>query len=166
MFDAIGDMPLHPLVIHAVVIGIPLAMLLAVLFAFPVTRSWARWPLAVVVPGSLAATIVARESGEALRSALKIGSDGAVAPLINEHQRLATQLLLIMVVFTVVTLVSVLLVGRRGSGQRKGLSVVLLLALLAVGATAGFWTYRVGDVGSRAVWNPTGTQDYSVTQGG
>ncbi len=166
MFDALGNMPLHPLVIHAVVIGIPLALLLAVMFAVPVTRSWARWPLAVVVVGSLVATFVARESGEALRTALKIGPDGPVAPLINEHQRLATQLMLIMVVFTVVTLASVVLVGRRGAGQRRGLSIVLLLVLLAVGATAGLWTYRVGDIGSRAVWNPTGAQDYSVSQGG
>ena len=51
MFDEIGDMPLHPLVIHAPVIGIPLAFLLALLFAFPRTRDWARWPLALTVLG-------------------------------------------------------------------------------------------------------------------
>ncbi len=51
MFDEIGDMPLHPLVTHAPVIGIPLALLLALLFAFPRTRNWARWPLVLTVLG-------------------------------------------------------------------------------------------------------------------
>ena len=51
MFDAIGNMPLHPLVVHAVVVGIPLALLLAVLFALPRFRSQTRWPLAVVAVG-------------------------------------------------------------------------------------------------------------------
>ena len=52
MFDNLGNLPLHPLVVHAVVIGIPLAALLAFLFAFPKTRSWARWPLAITVIGA------------------------------------------------------------------------------------------------------------------
>lgn len=34
MFDKIGNLPLHPLVIHAVVAGIPLAALLAFLSHF------------------------------------------------------------------------------------------------------------------------------------
>ena len=72
MFDAIGDMPLHPLVIHAVVVGIPLALLLAVLFAVPRFRSVARWPVGVVAVGSAVVTIVAKESGEALRVAEEI----------------------------------------------------------------------------------------------
>jgi len=69
MFDKIGDMPLHPLVIHVVVVGIPLAVLLAVLFAIPRTREWARWPLAIVVVGATAATFVARQSGLAFEAA-------------------------------------------------------------------------------------------------
>ena len=66
VFDEIGDMPLHPLVTHAPVIGIPLALLLALLFTFPRTRNWARWPLALTVLGSTAAVFVSRESGETL----------------------------------------------------------------------------------------------------
>ena len=67
MFDKIGNLPLHPLVIHAAVIGIPLAVLLAFLFAFPKTREWARWPLAIVVVGATAVTFVARQSGLAFQ---------------------------------------------------------------------------------------------------
>ena len=52
MFENLGNLPLHPLVVHAAVVGIPLAALLAFLFAFPKTRHWARWPLAIVVIGA------------------------------------------------------------------------------------------------------------------
>ena len=66
LFDQLNGMPLHPLIIHAPVIGIPLAFLLAVLFAFPRTRAWARWPLLVTVLGATAGTFTARESIKAL----------------------------------------------------------------------------------------------------
>lgn len=169
MFDAIGNLPLHPLVVHAVVIGIPLALLLALLFAFPRTRSWARWPLAVTAVGALAVTFVARESGESLQRIVASGSDNPVASLIAQHSQLAGQLLLIMVVFTVVALVNVFVVRSRAAAPpadaRSGgvAAMVLPLVLVLVGLVAGFWVYRVGDIGSRAVWNPTGTQDYSNT---
>lgn len=172
MFDAIGNMPLHPLVIHAVVIGIPLGLLLAVLFAFPPTRRWARWPLAVVVLGSFVSTFVAKESGEGLRSVLNLTGTDPVSSLIRVHSQLAGQLLLIMAAFTVIALVNVFVVPRRRTAQapevgagRRVLSLVLLLALVVVGGVAGYLVYRVGDIGSRAVWNPTGTSSFSATGG-
>ena len=40
---------------------------------------------------------------------------------------------------------------------------VVLSALLVLGAGAlAFQTYRVGDIGSEAVWNPTGERSYDV----
>jgi len=167
VFDAIGNMPLHPLVIHAVVIGIPLAVLLALLFALPRTRGWARWPLAVVSVGSLAAAFVAKESGESLQRVLQIQPGNPVGDLIVRHSELATQLLVIMAVFAVVALFNVFLVPRGNvddptrSGRRV-LAVALPVLLVLLSLVAGFWVYRVGDIGSRAVWNPTGTAQFST----
>ncbi len=110
MFDQIGDMPLHPLVIHVPVIGIPLALLLTLLFAFPRTRAWARWPLVVTVLGATAATWVAQQSGEALQASLGITGGNPVGDLITQHAALADQLFYIMIGFSVVTLVNVFLV--------------------------------------------------------
>jgi len=44
---------------------------------------------------------------------------------------------------------------------------VVLSALLVLGAGAlAFQTYRVGDIGSEAVWNPTGERSYTSAMKG
>jgi len=165
MFDRIGDMPLHPLVIHVPVLGIPLALLLTLLFAFPRTRAWARWPLAITVLGATAATWVAVKSGEALQASLGITGGNPVGDLVNRHAVLADQLFYIMLGFSVVALLNVFLVrtirAADGTGTESKpatpLRLLLLAAQTAVGVVAFIWVARVGDLGARAVWNPTGT---------
>lgn len=159
MFDKIGDMPLHPLVIHAVVFGIPLAALLAILFAFPRTREWARWPLAIVVVGATAVTLVARQSGLAFEAALGIKPGNPVGDLILQHSLLANQLFYIMIVFAAIGLINVFVVRKRtsddGAKQPAVIRVVLPILLVAAALVALIWIVRVGDLGARAVWNPT-----------
>ncbi|GAB2578445.1 DUF2231 domain-containing protein [Microlunatus antarcticus] len=160
MFDSIGGMPLHPLVVHAVVVGAPLAALLGFLFAVPRLRAWARWPLAVVSVGAFAAAVVAKESGEGLQRTLGLeGGDNPVAALIARHSQLATQLLVVLAAYGVLALACAFLVGRR-AGVVRAVDRVLPLALVVVGVLVLVWCYRVGDIGARAVWNPTGTQTY------
>ena len=164
MFDQINGMPLHPLIIHVAVLGIPLAFLLAGLFALPRTRAWARWPLAITVLGATAATFAAKESGEALRARLNFPAGNAVSGLIEKHEALADQLFYIMLGYAVVTVATVFLVTPRVAvpgdpasvkrSSRGPLGVVLLVLLLVVGAIALVWVARVGDIGARAVWNP------------
>jgi hypothetical protein len=161
MFDKIGDLPLHPLVVHAAVIGIPLAALMAFLFAFPKTREWARWPLAITVVGATAVTYAARQSGLALEAALGIRPGNPVGNLILQHSQLANQLFYIMIVFAIIGLLNVFLVSRRTSGgeaaakQSAILRIVLPVLLVAVAVVALIWVVRIGDLGARAVWNPT-----------
>ena len=165
MFDQIGDMPLHPLVIHVPVLGIPLSLLLTLLFAFPRTREWARWPLAITVLGSTAATWVAEQSGEALQASLQITGGNPVGDLVNQHSALAGQLFYIMLGFSAITLHNVVLVrtvpaadGRPEEGKPAApLRILLVVTMAAVGVLAFIWVARVGDLGARAVWNPTGT---------
>ena len=164
MFDEINGMPLHPLIIHAPVFGIPLAFLLAGLFAFPRTRAWARWPLLVTVLGATAATFAAKESGEALAARMGIQPGNPVGDLIVQHEALADQLFYIMLGYAVITVATVFLVtprvavpGDTASATRSSrgpLGVVLLILLLLVGLVALVWVARVGDIGARAVWNP------------
>jgi hypothetical protein len=162
VFDKIGDLPLHPLVIHVVVIGVPLAVLLALLFAFPKTRAWARWPLGITVLGATAATYVAKQSGLAFEAALGIKPGNPVGDLILKHSQLAQQLFWIMIAFSVIGLLNVFLVSRRTSGSTEDVAkqpaivrIVLPVLLVAVALVALLWIVRVGDLGARAVWNPT-----------
>lgn len=159
MFDKIGDMPLHPLVIHAVVFGIPLAVLLALLFAFPRTREWARWPLAIVVVGATVVTFVARQSGLAFEAALGIKPGNPVGDLILQHSLLANQLFYIMIVFAAIGLINVFVVRKstaEGAAKQPAIiRIVLPILLVAAALVALIWIVRVGDLGARAVWNPT-----------
>ena len=167
MFDSIGNLPLHPLVIHVVVIGAPLGVLLAFLFAVPRTRGWARWPLAITAVGTLASSIVAKESGESLRATLglvPVTPENPASGLIATHAMLASQLVLILVGFTVLAVLNSFLVTPRARVARgdapRALDRVLPVLLVVAAVLVLIWTIRVGDVGSRAAWNPTGTQQY------
>ena len=160
MFNSIGGMPLHPLVVHAVVVGAPLSVLLGFMFVIPRFRAWARWPLAVVAVGTFAAALVARQSGLGLQHALGLSSSTpTIGPLFAKHQMLATQLIVILAVYGVLAVLNSLLVTRR-AGAVRAVDRVLPLVLALVGVVVLVWVYRVGDVGSRMVWNPTGTQTY------
>ena len=166
MFDSIGGLPIHALVLHVVVFAVPLATLLALLFAYPRTRNWARWPLAIVGVGTLGATFVTKESGEALEQALGIGPGNPVGDLIDRHQQLANQLLIMVAVFAVLAVASSFLVSRINVEPRRppvAIEIGLPVLLVIVGLVMSFWVYRVGDIGARAVWNPQGTTDYSTS---
>jgi len=80
-----------------------------------------------------------------------------------------------MVAFTVVAVAAAVFAGRTPSPSQDastgasagksesrqpvatGLSVLLVIGAVLVGS----WTYRVGDIGSRAVWDPTDSIDFS-----
>jgi Predicted membrane protein (DUF2231) len=159
VFDNLGNLPLHPLVVHAAVIGIPLAALLAFLFAFPKTREWARWPLAITFVGVTAVTFVARQSGLAFEAALGIRPGNPVGDLILQHSLLANQLFYIMIGFSVIALLNVFIVSKRAADgaakQSAILRIGLPILLVAAAVVALVWVVRVGDLGARAVWNPT-----------
>jgi hypothetical protein len=165
VFDSIGGLPLHPLLIHTAVLGVPVTLLLALLFALPRTRGWARWPLALAAVGSLGAVFLARQSGQALASIL-VQPGNPIAPLINRHSQLANQLQVMTAVLALVAVVSAVVVGRVGGTREhrgsRGRDLALLALLIVVAAVSAFWVYRVGDAGARAVWNPTGAQSYNA----
>lgn len=165
MFSQIQDLPLHPLAVHAAVVLVPLATLMAILFVVPRTRSWAALPMAVVSVAALAAVFVAKQSGSSLKETLqKLGggqqwSNGPVGKAVAIHQNRANVLVVMMIFFAVIA-VAVYFLWRRAD-QFTGTLQYVACAVLVVGALAvGFQTYRVGDAGSRALWNPDGNVDY------
>lgn len=161
MFDLIDGLPVHPLVVHAVVVLLPLAIIGTLLIA--AVPRWRRPYGPVVLAVALVATVlipVSTSSGEALER--HVGNPG-------EHAELGGQL--IWFALPLLVLVAVLVwLDRRADGpppddngradgvqtdgrvvRRRIRAVVAGLAVVAALA-AGVQVYRVGDSGARAAW--------------
>lgn len=171
--DTVNGLPLHALVLHATVVLIPLAGLLGVVFAVPRLRAWATVPLPLVAVAAAVSALVTAASGQNLKEAGGQGGAGLGGPvldLVEEHQDLAQQLVVMTLIYAAVAVVAAVVGwrarrahngrsgGRSGGALLTGLSVLLVLGAVAV----TYQTFRVGDVGTEAVWNPTGTTDYST----
>lgn len=139
MLDLVDGLPLHPLVVHAVVVLLPLAVLgtLAVV-AVPRLRPFT--PLAALVATAAAVLLpVASESGEALEE--RVGEPGV-------HAELGEQLVVIGIALAVVLWLLTLL-RRHGTGP---LTAVVAGLAVVTALLAGFQVYRVGESGARATW--------------
>lgn len=138
MFDLFLGLPLHPLVVHFVVILLPLSALSLAVAAFsPGWRARAATPSFVLLTVAVIFAFVAKEAGEALAG--RVGTP-------EVHAEWGDRLFLLSLVLWVVALVWVLL--RRRAAPR--LVAGVLMAVLAVAAT-GVVTY-VGHTGSTAAW--------------
>ncbi len=148
MFDTINGLPIHPLVVHGVVVLLPLAAIGTV--AIVLKRSWRRTYGWLVVVAAAAGTLmlpVATQSGEALED--RVGDPG-------EHADLGESLIWFALPLLVLLVVLVMLERRSSddsadSGASTPLRVVSVMALVAAVAV-GVQTYRVGDSGAEAVW--------------
>ena len=139
--ESVNGLPLHPLVVHAAVVLVPLAGVLALLMVIVPRFSVRFGPLvAILAWAALGASLVAKETGEMLAkdesvSALHVES-GDLMPLFAGVQAI---------------LITVLWLGDRRSGRGLLGIVVALMTVVAVLAT-GYWIYRTGDSGAKSVW--------------
>lgn len=157
MFDLINGLPIHPLVVHGVVVLLPLAILGTI--AIAARAPWRhRYGHLVVVCAALSTALIpiATSSGEALEK--HVGDPG-------KHAQLGDQLIWFALPVLVLSTALVLL-DRRSSptdatsqSQSTAPAGVIarttgLVAALAVFASlaAGVQVYRVGDSGARAAW--------------
>jgi uncharacterized membrane protein len=145
VFDSIAGLPLHPLVVHAVVVLLPLTALATI--AVALRRSWrpAAGPVAIAAAAMVVVSFVAKESGEALqrsRSALMAngqlvaedhGAKGSLVPLV-----------------ALALLVAAALVWF--AGRRPALNVPAIVLAVVVGLGTIAWCVVVGDSGARSVW--------------
>ena len=158
MFTQIHGLPVHPLAVHGAVVLVPLAALMGILFAIPKTRAWSRWPLLLVSLGAVVALFVARQSGLKLKEHLA-AINFPYMNLISQHQSRAKWLIVLMIIFALIAIAAFVLTRSADTSQAV---VTTLSVLLIVGAVAvAFQTYRVGELGSKIVYNPGGGTDFS-----
>jgi hypothetical protein len=161
----IDGLPLHPLLVHAVVVLLPLAALSSI--AIALVPSWRRkyaWPVLGVTLAGVAAVPVAKQAGEDFQAALesKVGPN----PAIQAHAELGDMLLPIALGFGV-AVIALLVAGRLADRERSAeapttktwrvISVVVsvLVVLVAIGTV--YQTVRTGHSGSTAVWSGVGS---------
>jgi uncharacterized membrane protein YdcZ (DUF606 family) len=152
VFDTIAGLPLHPLVVHATEVIVPVtAIVVTVAALWPRFRRRAGYlPLALAL-ASLVLVPLSTQSGEALQE--RVGESS----LIETHSNLAEGLL--PWVLGLVVVAAVLLWWNRN--ERKAATpraprwVALGLAVAAVLATTGttVQAIRVGHSGATAVWS-------------
>jgi len=178
MFDTISGLPVHPLVVHAVVVLLPLAVLGTIAVAVsPRLRARYSGLNALVAVVGTALCPVATSSGEALER--HVGDPGVHAELGDQLLWFSLPMALLAVVMWAMqrrarnaresTRASALdreasvgetsgatatataeRTNHRHAGVR-GLGVVAVLAVVAAVAS-GVQVYRVGDSGAKAVW--------------
>ena len=146
-FDTVAGLPVHPLVVHAAVVLLPLAALgLILIVLVPRWRRPFGWLTIAGLAIGAGAAFVAKESGEAL--AARVG-------LPVEHADLGDVLPLVAGALFVVGLAWFLVDRRHRATDRPGRSLAALILgvvsiVLALG-TIGL-TIAVGHSGAEAVW--------------
>lgn len=159
MFGSFDGLPIHALVVHAAVILTPLAALLGILFVRPAWRMALRWPLVVGAVLATATVYVARQSGEVLKDSLGDQlKDNTAGEIVQRHQDLADDLWIWLLVFLGACVIAALALPRLSNPLAGGavaiiVAAVAVVVIVLVGVT--------GHQGSKAVWNPEGTVDYS-----
>lgn len=141
LVSTIFGLPLHPLVVHAVVVLVPLALLVAVVVA--VSDTWRQrlaTPLLLLVLIATGSAFLAKASGESLAELLP-GTEA-----IEEHAEIGDIAAWPVLLFAIVT---VLWWWRQRPGQ---VSWWLRGLLLVTGLLATVVVLRVGHLGAVATW--------------
>ena len=175
MFDLINGIPVHPLVVHAVVVLLPLTVVGTI--AIAVVPRWRLTYGPLVVIAALVSTIlipVATSSGEELEK--RVGD-------VDHHAEMGEMLIWFAIPLLVLVTALWWLERRQGrtadseTGSTAGsharteagyasieagpgrtlVTVVAVFAVVAALATA-FQVYRVGDSGAKAVWEDSTSQ--------
>lgn len=150
----LNGVPLHPLVVHAVVVLGPLAALTGLAYAFVSRWRWLlRWPLVVLAVVTAVTALVAVAAGEDL-----LASRPELAPIVADHEEAGENLRSVALLYVVVAGLgawalggtSALASGRGARETRFGIPVTVLLAVAAVGLLVTL--FLAGDSGARAVW--------------
>jgi uncharacterized membrane protein len=147
-FETFLGLPLHPLVIHAAVVFVPLLILVGISYALiPKLRSRLDLVAAVLAIIAPLSTFGAKLSGDAFERRLRIEAPGSSFDKIAEHSHFGTYTLYVTILLGVLVLAMVL--NRRKSMWWHGLLSVLVIA---AGAAAGYYVFRTGDTAAHIVW--------------
>jgi hypothetical protein len=148
MFETFMGLPLHPLVIHAAVVFVPLLILVALGYALvPALRArlgWLAVLLAIIAPLT---AFGAKLTGDAFRARLARLTPGAPFDKIDDHRSLGTFTLYLTILLALLVLAMVLIRTKPAV-----VNALLVIGVVAVSAVTAYYVYRTGDTAARIVW--------------
>jgi hypothetical protein len=155
VFDTVFNLPVHVLVVHAIVVLGPLAALTAIVYAaWPASRRFVGWPLLAVTALATLSAYVATESGDELED--RLSEDPTVSleefARIEVHTDLGDAAYEAMLVFLAVAVVCVLWALAPRRTVPGPVRIVAAVALAGVAVWAGWAVVRAGHSGAEAVW--------------
>ena len=157
-----GGLPAHPLFVHVPVILIPVTIVTGIVFM--VRPQWlGRWGIALCLVSivAMSSVFLAMQAGGALENVLHL--HGEAASLISEHSQAAHILAIVYTAFTAFLIVA-FAASRISRGRPTGLGLVdrplsppaifttLRVLVVVLALVSGFFVFRVGDLGAKAVW--------------
>jgi uncharacterized membrane protein len=163
VFEEFQGIPMHPLLVHAAVVLLPLQVMAGIAFAvLPRFRRYLGWFVAGVAVAAPLAAYIARLSGQALRDRLiRNGtSDAGVLARIQQHNDYADLAMYSSIGLGVLMLVLLVLEIRRvrgaadgsGSGGLNILMIILMVLTLGAAGTTGYYIFQTGDSGAKMTW--------------
>ncbi len=153
VFETFFGLPLHPLVIHAAVVFIPLLIVAALVYVLaPQARAKLYWAVAVLGVVAPLSALFAKLSGDAFRIRI-VRRHLANAEILNKidvHRHYGTVTLYVTIALGLVALAAVLLPVLR----QRTLAVWVPLAVVTVGlsAASAYYVFRTGDTAAHLVW--------------
>ena len=151
MFDTIAGLPVHVLVIHAVVVLTPIAAILALGYAArPQWRRALRWPTVGLAVVSAASAFVAAESGENLER--RLTSIGEHSDALEAHTEAGDVAKVVIAIFAVVVLVAASWALRPGQPAPGPIAIVAMLLLVAASVAAIWFVFQAGHTGAQVAW--------------
>jgi uncharacterized membrane protein len=164
----ISNLPVHVLVVHAVVVLVPLAVLGSIaVVLWPAARRRYGWLVVVVAAVATGFIPIATDTGDALEHRLPR------TDLLAAHTHLGDQLLPFVAAMFVFVTAFVALHQRNGAtaARREGpgtmtvapaltgglriVAVVLAALTVVLAVVSGVQVFRIGDSGARAAWGNT-----------
>jgi uncharacterized membrane protein len=154
VFDQIGGLPVHVLVIHFAVVFVPLLALGAIVYAVvPRWRpriGWAVFALAIIGP---ICTFVSKESGEKLYNRLVAqGLKGRGKEILDDHMGFGGRTFWFTLALGIVTLIMVVLTLRKSGSLPRVAEMGLAVIMVALAVISGYYVFRTGDSGAHVVW--------------
>jgi uncharacterized membrane protein len=148
VFATYGGLPLHPLVIHATVVFVPLLVLFAIAYAVvPRLRDRIGWLTVILAFLAPLTALAAKITGDAFRARIAQISPHARFDLIDGHRHLGTLTLYWTIGLALLTLAMVLIKNKPAV-----LNIVLTVLVIGVGLATAYYVYRTGDSAARIVW--------------